>query len=850
MKRTNNFHADRQIRQISIKILTGLMLSGMVYGVMPVYDVYAKEYTNPIQGNSKDTDYNVSSDGNELKYNIDEEGSYINIGKDKVIDNHYLSGIYLDDDVTSGINTVRFYGEPLGININVDGDSNLGTIAGIYVDNKHSDINTFDKSTGGDIYIKYNAAQDTKIYGVYADTPNMSNIDLGNINIKIDVEQNGESSRIYGVRVVDGNPIITLGKGDINITSIGSNATYGIYAPSGIINKAEGDIIISNGSNGDNTRGVTTDEGTVNLTGKTTIHVKGNEKVVGLSASSGSINMDGGSITVERLDNAADDADDNLFAIYNDDGTITINEKGNNSLKINGDIATSMGDTNIQFTTADSLLNGTIFSDISDGQQPYVNLTFANGATWHNSIYKGYNNAYANKWDDEIAYVNNLTMNNGRIIQGADRELTIENYSGKGELLVQGTSADGVFTNSSAPVNITKTSGSSPTLNMGINNPDSINTLDKSKINESLNNIVNKVKFTGADGSTLSGNVTIPEGLITPGVSAKITYNDGTNDNSKVDVNSIQWLNNTNSNGGSGGGSGNVTATMAGIRDIASSQIIAWRQENNSLSKRLGEIRNSMGEQGIWTRMSRGEFEYSGEYKNQYNFFQLGYDKAVGDWRLGGAVSHGRGETSYQNGFGKNRSTSLALYGTWLGDKGHYADVILKEGRLSNEYDIFVDAGHTHGDYDTWGTSLSMEYGRKNALDKGWYITPQAEMTLMKINGADYTTDNGIFVAQDDLYSTVGRAGFELGRELGDGQNVYLKTSMLHEFAGDADTFVSLNGITNSYNQDIGNTWYEIGLGTNFKLSDNSYLYADVVKTFGDDIRTPWQWNIGARWDF
>ena len=34
------------------------------------------------------------------------------------------------------------------------------------------------------------------------------------------------------------------------------------------------------------------------------------------------------------------------------------------------------------------------------------------------------------------------------------------------------------------------------------------------------------------------------------------------------------------------------------------------------------------------------------------------------------------------------------------------------------------------------------------------------------------------------------------------------------------------------------------------ETTDNSYVYADVVKTFGDDIKTPWQWNVGARWSF
>lgn len=56
--------------------------------------------------------------------------------------------------------------------------------------------------------------------------------------------------------------------------------------------------------------------------------------------------------------------------------------------------------------------------------------------------------------------------------------------------------------------------------------------------------------------------------------------------------------------------------------------------------------------------------------------------------------------------------------------------------------------------------------------------------------------------------------------------------------------------VSDSYSQDIGGTWYEAGLGFNFKTTDNSYVYADVVKTFGDDIKTPWQWNVGARWSF
>lgn len=68
------------------------------------------------------------------------------------------------------------------------------------------------------------------------------------------------------------------------------------------------------------------------------------------------------------------------------------------------------------------------------------------------------------------------------------------------------------------------------------------------------------------------------------------------------------------------------TTTIDNIKNIAATAIVAWRQEDSTLSQRLGELRESDGGQGIWVRMSRGEFEYDGEYKNQYNFFQMGYD--------------------------------------------------------------------------------------------------------------------------------------------------------------------------------------------------------------------------------
>ena len=504
---------------------------------------------------------------------------------------------------------------------------------------------------------------------------------------------------------------------------------------------------------------------------------------------------------------------------------IQINKNGKADVVVDGDIIVSAkGETdksavNVNFATADSVLNGKITTGEANAA---TSMEFVKGAIWNN-------NGTSN--------VTNLAMNGGVIKQDNDAAHTIEvdNYSGTGNIVLHadGVDADGTLNITSGGITINNAAEKS-VVNVSAAG-DKIDSFDLSKAQASLEELANQITFNGTD-ENLSGTVKLEEGLVSSGASADISF-DQNDDKGHIDLDSVDV-------------GSKETATMRAMRDIASTAIVAWRQEDSTLSQRLGELRNSDGDQGIWTRMSRGEFEYDGAYKNKYNFFQLGYDKAYGDWHYGAAISYNDGKTTYAEGSGENSSTSLSLYGTWLGDKGHYADIVLKQGRLSNEFDTYAAAGHTHGDYDAWGTSLSGEYGRKTELNDGWYVTPQAQLTLMRIGGESYTTDNGISVDQETLNSAVGRVGFEIGKSVNDKGAVYAKASVLHEFAGNADTYLSLNGIHNSYSQDIGGTWYEAGIGVSYKTSSDSYIYADVVKTFGGDVETPWQWNAGVRYSF
>ncbi len=656
-------------------------------------------------------------------------------------------------------------------------------------------------------------------------------IDTGDVTVNINTTNNENTAISYNYGIdADSDAMIKTGNGDITVHGTGGQEvySYGIYAYDGNVEKAGGNIkAVAEGEGKLEARGVYAYKGTIKVgIADITAQTIGNGSVkdpIGLHAKSGGeIEYAGGTITA-AADKDATGSWENTIAIKAENNSkIKVNEGTDNKVVINGKVSASgSGEVSLNINTADSVINGGIEAINNNSA---INLNLVNGALWNATGYSKVSKLSINESD---IYINTKSS--------IGTDIKIGEYSGTGNVYfrVDDINKDGTVRINTGAFVIDKATENSFIHVGAVNN--SINTLDVGKTEEGLNALAKKVFYKGSDDGNLTGEVVLEEGLLTPEARGDLLFDPNSNSPGRGYVTNITGGNRT-------------TETMYAMKNLAATAIVAWRQEDSTLSQRLGELRESTGGQGIWVRMSRGEFEYSGEYKNQYNFFQLGYDWAADNWHYGVAVSHNDGETAYTYGSGENRSTSLSLYGTWLGDAGHYADIVLKQGRLSNDFDVYTSAGHTSGDYDAWGTSLSGEYGRKFVLEDDWYITPQAQLTLMRIGGESYGTNNGIGVRQDTLYSAVGRLGFEVGKKVDDKGSVYAKASLLHDFAGNADTYLSYNGFTNSYSQDLSDTWFEAGIGFNYKISSSSYVYADVMRTFGGDVETPWQWNIGMRW--
>ena len=289
--------------------------------------------------------------------------------------------------------------------------------------------------------------------------------------------------------------------------------------------------------------------------------------------------------------------------------------------------------------------------------------------------------------------------------------------------------------------------------------------------------------------------------------------------------------------------------TNLGLSNLAAINLMTWRQENNDMNKRLGELRDSKGEHGVWARMVRGEAEYE-SIKNQYNYYQIGYDEKLStdpNWTVGMFLTRTEGNSTFRTGSAENNHTGVGVYGSYLKDDGSFIDLVAKYARIDSDFN--ASGGVGSGDYNTNGYSISAEYGKRFEQGNGFWIEPQVELTYGTVGAVDYTTGNGAKVRQEGMDSLVGRVGFSIGKDIKDG-NIYARASYLYDFDGETEVTMSHSGISDVYEQDLGGGWFEVGLGANINLSAATHLYFDVEKTYGGDVATPWQWSAGLRWTF
>lgn len=278
--------------------------------------------------------------------------------------------------------------------------------------------------------------------------------------------------------------------------------------------------------------------------------------------------------------------------------------------------------------------------------------------------------------------------------------------------------------------------------------------------------------------------------------------------------------------------------------------------EDDKFMQRMGDLHyETNNEAGVWMRVKGGKYSGDG-FSNRHTMYQLGYDDVVKENEKlkryqGVAFSYNDGKNSFNRGSGKLKAKSIAFYSTDLRKKGHYLDLGFKIYNADSDFTVFDTEGKKiTGAFDNTGISLSAKYGRKKYIDEHWSIEPQAQLTLGYLDGARYTTSNGIHVSQSDPNSVLGRIGCNFMYDMDENNTVYLKANWLHQFAGNYGVTLTNGNDSLRIDNHDHDTWFEYGFGFACMIGKNNHLYADVERSTGGSLRKDWQWNAGMFWTF
>ena len=776
--------------------------------------IQAKGTDSPVYGVNSETGSNVSISGNTVEISTvgGKNDSYGKIGSSAIYADKSnikvdANKIVVNTDKAKE-NAYAVYGN-CGSHITLGKDANSevhisssseGNAMGVVVATASTSASTAAASQVNIQGAKINVAAEggTKARGLYAQDKNK--ISVGDIGSDINISAKGTDDAIGIYAILHGS--VDLNGQNAVIDVDGSKYSTGIHVQNNDMTDETNRATVNVNTENTKINAVTAlsamSHSVLNVNsnlvtnGKNAILTRGNSDV--------NINTDGKHTTQLNGD-----------IVFNYDGASSgTGIDSNVNVNLNGEGSSWTGNTKAEWNSASGK------PDEAKLTVSHMNLNVANGAQWNPTTIKSQNNETNGM--NNIA-INNLALNNGVV------NLDSNNFAGDNAVKIENLEGTGGTINTNNVDNNLSINSKAADMSLTVNGTKEVTDAIASG-NASLQDLADVVK---SNNKSAADTVTSDANDIIGGYSAEVI------DGKVVDKTVKTFENPTN----------------RAISDMANISLMTWRQENNDMNKRLGELRDSKGEHGAWARMARGESKYGSQnVKNQYNYYQVGYDEKLStnpNWTVGVALTRTEGTSTFARGTGENKHTGFAVYGSYLNDNGSFVDLIAKYARMDNDYST-IGAGVGDASYETNGYSLSAEYGKRFTKDNGFWIEPQVELTYGTVGSVDYLTSKGARVHQDSVDSLVGRLGFSLGKDIKQG-NVYVRASYLYDFDGETKATMSGAG-TASFEHDLGGGWWEVGVGTNLNLSDATHLYFDVEKTYGGNVATPWQWNAGVRWSF
>ncbi|ECG1191706.1 autotransporter outer membrane beta-barrel domain-containing protein [Salmonella bongori] len=211
--------------------------------------------------------------------------------------------------------------------------------------------------------------------------------------------------------------------------------------------------------------------------------------------------------------------------------------------------------------------------------------------------------------------------------------------------------------------------------------------------------------------------------------------------------------------------------------------------EVNNLNKRMGDLRDTQGEDGMWVRIMNGAGTGDAGYSDRYTHLQTGFDKkhrlSEADLFTGVLMSYTDSSASGRAYSGDTHSLGGGMYASVMFDSGIYMDVIGKYIHHDNDYNAGF-AGLGKRNYGTHSWYAGLEGGYRYRLTESLYIEPQAELVYGTVSGTTLKwNDNGMDVSmRSKTYNPlIGRTGVALGKTFsGKDWSVTARTGVDYQF--------------------------------------------------------------------
>lgn len=202
----------------------------------------------------------------------------------------------------------------------------------------------------------------------------------------------------------------------------------------------------------------------------------------------------------------------------------------------------------------------------------------------------------------------------------------------------------------------------------------------------------------------------------------------------------------------------------------------------------------------------------------------------------------------------KTTALNLGVTDTRYHENGTYIDLVGQLSWLNNRYSAVDGTGaKNHG----WGAALSVETGRPYALGKdktnngdSWILEPQAQLIAQYLRLGNF--NDGTRAVSQKGYGLRGRVGFRLAHnQPNDKQRTrtyYFTGNIWHDFKARGNALIGSDKLAGKF----ARTWWELGLGSQFSLSENTYLYADAryEKSFDSNRHKGYQGTVGVKYSW